>query len=218
MNLQQIIHQRYATKKYNPNKKIPEEQVEQLVELLQYSPTSINSQPYHFIVTGTPAGKKRIASSMDSGLYTYNRDKVINASHSVVICSKTSIDRAYLTKVMEKAYQDGRIDSPEKVEQMVSQYMGFVDLHNNVEKDAQNWMSKQCYIALGNLLLGAAALRIDATPIEGFDSQALDKEFNLAEQGYMSLVIVTLGYRADDDAYANLPKSRLSKEDLFTFC
>lgn len=217
MNLQQIIHQRYATKKYNPNKKIPEDQIEQLVELLQYSPTSINSQPYHFIVTGTPTGKKRIASSMNSGFYTYNRDKVVNASHSIIICSKTDIDRTYLTKTIEKAYHDGRIESLEKVEQMVNQYMGFIDLHNNVEKDAQNWMAKQCYIALGNLLLGAAMLGIDTTPIEGFDSEILDKEFNLTEQGYMSLVIVTLGYRADDDAYAKLPKSRLSKEDLFTF-
>ncbi|CAI3930734.1 MULTISPECIES: oxygen-insensitive NAD(P)H nitroreductase [Commensalibacter] len=217
MDLKQIIHQRYATKKYNPNKKIPEEQIELLIELLQYSPTSINSQPYHFILTGTPTGKKRIASSMSSGNFIFNYDKVINASHSVVICSKTSIDRNYLTKTIKKAHLDGRVESLEKVEQMVNQYMGFIELHNSVEQNAQNWMAKQCYIALGNLLLGAAALGIDATPIEGFDSKALDIEFNLAEQGYMSLVVITLGYRADDDIYAKLPKSRLSKEDLFTF-
>lgn len=218
MNLQQIIHQRYATKKYNPNKKIPEEQIEQIIELLQYSPTSINSQPYHFIITGTPAGKKRIALSMEDGHFVYNRDKVINASHTIVICSKTHIDRAYLTKTLEKARQDGRIDSVEKVEQLANQYMGFVDLHNNVEKDAHNWMAKQSYIALGNLLLGVAALGIDATPIEGFDSKILDKEFDLIKQGYTSQVVITLGYRADDDIYANLPKSRLAKEDLFTIC
>ncbi|CAI3951223.1 Nitroreductase (NfnB) (PDB:1F5V) [Commensalibacter communis] len=212
MNLQQIIHQRYSTKKYNPNKKIPEEQIEQLVELLQYTPTSINSQPYHFILTGTPEGKKRIASSMTSGLFTFNYDKIINSSHSIVICSKTNIDRNYLTKTIEKAYHDGRLDSHEKIEQQVNQYMNFIDLH----EDAQGWMNKQCYIALGNLLLGASALGIDATPIEGFDCKILDKEFNLTEQGYMSLVVIALGYRADDDIFATLPKSRLTKEDLFT--
>jgi len=168
MNLQQIIHQRYATKKYNPNKKIPSDQIDQLIDVLQYTPTSVNSQPYHFIVTGTPTGKQRVASSMESNFFTFNRDKVINASHSVVICSKTSIDREYLTKTIKKAYHDGRIDSLEKVEQQVNQYMSFVDLHNKVEHNAKAWMGKQCYIALGNLLLGAAALGIDATPIEGY--------------------------------------------------
>lgn len=218
MNLQQIIHQRYATKKYNPNKKIPADQIDQLIDVLQYTPTSINSQPYHFIMTGTPAGKQRVASSMESDFFIFNHDKVINSSHSVVICSKTSIDREYLTKTIKKAYHDGRIDSLEKVEQQVNQYMSFVDLHNKVAHNAKAWMGKQCYIALGNLLLAAAALGIDATPIEGFDSAALDKEFKLSEQGYTSLVVVTLGYRADDDTFANLPKSRLDKEDLFTFC
>lgn len=214
MDLHQIIHQRYATKKYNPNKKIPADQVEQLVELLQYSPTSINSQPYHFLITGTPTGKKRIAASMA----LFNHDKVINSSHSVVICSKTSIDRAYVKKTIEKAYHDGRLDSAEQVEKQLDQYMGFIDMHNSIEKSAEKWMEKQCYIALGNILLGAAALGIDTTPIEGFDSTILDKEFNLTEQGYTSLVVVALGYRADDDTFSKLPKSRLSKEDLFTFC
>ncbi|WP_040364051.1 oxygen-insensitive NAD(P)H nitroreductase [Commensalibacter intestini] len=218
MNLKQIIHQRYATKKYNPNKKIPADLIEQLIELLQYTPTSINSQPYHFIVTGNPDGKKRVASSMASDFFIFNHNKVIDSSHSIVICSKTSIDRNYLTKTIQKAYNDGRINSLEKVEQQVNQYMSFVDLHNKVEHNAKSWMGKQCYIALGYLLLGAAALGIDATPIEGFDSKALDKEFNLTEQGYTSLVVVTLGYHADDDIFASLPKSRLDKDDLFTFC
>lgn len=216
MNLKQIIHQRYATKKYNPNKKIPADLVEQLIEVLQYTPTSINSQPYHFIVTGTPAGKKRVANSMASDNFIFNHSKVIDSSHSIVICSKTSIDRDYLTKTIKKAYHDGRITSLEKVEQQVNQYMSFVDLHNKVEHNAKSWMGKQCYIALGYLLLAASALGIDATPIEGFDSQILDKEFNLTEQGYTSLVVVTLGYHADDDAFAKLPKSRLNKEDLFS--
>ncbi|MDI2112011.1 oxygen-insensitive NAD(P)H nitroreductase [Commensalibacter nepenthis] len=217
MNLQQIIHRRYSTKKYNPNKKIPEDQIEQLIELLQYTPTSINSQPYHFVLTGTPTGKKRIATSMADGHFVFNHNKVIHASHTIVICSKTSIDREYLTKTIKKAHKDGRIDSLERVEQQINQYMGFIDLHNNVHKDAQSWMARQCYIALGNLLLGAAALGIDATPIEGFDSAILDKELGLTAQGYMSLVVIALGYRADDDIFAKLPKSRLPKEDLFTF-
>ncbi len=66
-------------------------------------------------------------------------------------------------------------------------------------------------------LLGAAALGIDATPMEGFDANSLDQELGLREQGYMALVVVGLGYRGESDFNAALPKSRLTREQVFTF-
>ncbi len=78
-------------------------------------------------------------------------------------------------------------------------------------------MEKQTYLALGTLLLGAVSLGVDATPMEGFDSRRLDEELGLREQGFTSLVLVSLGYRADSDFNASLPKSRLPAERLFTY-
>ena len=73
------------------------------------------------------------------------------------------------------------------------------------------------YIALGTALLGAAALGVDATPMEGFDKAALDAEFGLDAQGLRGLVMLCFGYRAQDDFNAALPKSRLPEEQVFTF-
>ena len=85
----------------------------------------------------------------------------------------------------------------------------YVGLHRNDPRDMQAWMQKQVHLALGTLLLGAAALGIDATPIEGFDPQALDQELALNEKGLKSVVMVALGYRNAEDFNAKLPKSRL---------
>jgi nitroreductase/dihydropteridine reductase len=92
----------------------------------------------------------------------------------------------------------------------------YADFHRYTRYDVQAWMQKQTYIALGTLLLGAAALELDATPIEGFDNAALDRELDLPAQGFISSVIVPVGYHGADDFNANLPKSRLPAEALFT--
>ena len=77
-------------------------------------------------------------------------------------------------------------------------------------------MEKQVYLSAGSLLLGAATLGIDATPIEGFDQALLDAEFDLHAQGLMSTVIVSLGYRRQDDFNAALPKSRWPADQVIT--
>jgi nitroreductase/dihydropteridine reductase len=77
-------------------------------------------------------------------------------------------------------------------------------------------MEQQAYLALGTLLLGAASLGLDATPMEGIDRDALDRELGLADRGLRSLVMVSLGYRSDSDFNAALPKSRLPAERVFT--
>jgi nitroreductase/dihydropteridine reductase len=92
-----------------------------------------------------------------------------------------------------------------------------VSMHKYDQKDVQHWMEKQTYLALGTLLLGAASLGLDATPMEGFDFKKLDEELGLRDKGFTSLVVVSLGYRSDSDFNAKLPKSRLPAEAVFTF-
>ncbi|WP_029846631.1 nitroreductase family protein, partial [Vibrio parahaemolyticus] len=92
----------------------------------------------------------------------------------------------------------------------------FVNMHRFDLKDANHWMEKQVYLNVGTLLLGASTLEIDAVPIEGFDPKVLDEEFGLREKGYTSVVIVPLGYHAEDDFNAKTPKSRWDAETVFT--
>lgn len=218
MSIHQYVHQRFTAKKYDSTKKIPDTTIKELVDLLRYTPTSINSQPYHFIIAGTDEGKNRIAKSMDSKAFLYNKTKVDQASHSIVICSKTDMDEAYIRKIIEQEIKDGRHNPSLDEETRIALYIGYMNIHKKDLNDLPTWMGKQCYIALGNLLLGASIAGIDASPLEGFDAQILDEEFKLKEQGYTSLVVVTLGYHAQDDYNAHQPKSRFSQDELFTFC
>jgi nitroreductase/dihydropteridine reductase len=134
----------------------------------------------------------------------------------VVLCARTELDDAHLERVLEQEEKDGRFPTPEAKAAQQKGRGFYVNMHRNELQDTQQWMEKQVYIALGTLLLGAATLEIDATPIEGFDSAVLDETLDLPEQGLKSVVLVALGYRSEDDFNAELPKSRLPANELFT--
>lgn len=135
----------------------------------------------------------------------------------MVLCALTELDDAHLQRVLEQEERDGRFKTSDA---KAAQQRGrgfYVNLHRSELSDTQQWMEKQVYIALGTLLLGAAALEIDATPIEGYDHAVLDEALGLRERGLKSVVMAALGYRSADDFNAALPKSRLPAEEIFTF-
>ncbi len=208
---------RHAAKAYDASKKITAEDVERIKELLRFSPSSVNSQPWHFILASTEEGKKRIAKSTER-LYPFNRNAILNASHVVVFCGRQNIDDAYLAAILEQEEKDGRFagdDDSLKAKVNLGRNK-FVNIHKNDLQDLPQWVGKQVYLNVGQFLLGVAALGLDATPMEGIDQTVLDEEFDLAEQGYTSLVVVTLGYHSEDDYNANLPKSRFSYDTILT--
>ncbi|BCS96963.1 oxygen-insensitive NAD(P)H-dependent nitroreductase NfsB [Desulfoluna limicola] len=215
MTLIDVVHRRYSAKAFAPEKKISDAHLEQLMALLRFSPSSVNSQPWHFIIASTDEGKKRITSGTQ-GFYTFNEAKVLDASHVVLFCAKTDIDEAYTLKLLEQEDLDGRFAEPGfKDDNHIGRSI-FVNMHRFDLKDAQHWMEKQVYLNMGTLLLGAGALGIDAVPIEGLDPKALDEEFGLREKGYTALAIVALGYHSEEDFNASLPKSRFPEEEIFT--
>jgi nitroreductase/dihydropteridine reductase len=216
MNIAQIATTRYTTKAFDPKKKIDAALMDQLQTLLRYAPSSVNSQPWHFVIAASNEARAKIATAT-TGPYSGNEAKVLNASHVVVLCARSELDDAHLARVLEQEEADGRFKTPEAKEMQTRGRGFYVHLHRNELQDTRQWMEKQVYIALGSLLLGAAALELDATPIEGFDRDALDDTLGLREQGLKSVVLAALGYRSDDDFNAELPKSRLAADELFTF-
>lgn len=215
MSIANTAKSRYTAKAYNPTRKIPESTMEELCTLLRYSPSSVNSQPWHHVIAASDEGKTRIAKSTQDG-YAYNEAKILNASHVVVLCARTDLDMPHLQAVLNQEDLDGRFATPEGKASQGNVRSAYVNLHRYDRKDLQHWMEKQVYLALGTLLLGAATLGVDATPIEGFDFSKLDEELSLREHGLTSVVIVSLGYRSEEDFNAKLPKSRLPTEDIFT--
>ena len=206
---------RYATKAYDAEKKIPQTQFEKLLEVLRFSPSSVNIQPWHFLVAESDEAKQRIASAL-TGNYVYNAAKVLHSSHTLVFCTRTDISVEYLEQLLQQDDASGRFkDEAAKQGQRDTRH-GYVEFYRNELKNLSSWMENQTYLALGQLLFAAGLEGIDATPMEGFDRDTLNNEFKLTEKGLKASVIVALGYRSDSDFNAKLPKSRLPDQVIFT--
>jgi nitroreductase/dihydropteridine reductase len=208
--------QRYAVKAYDPALRVPEHTMQQIYELLRHAPSSMNFQPWHFVVASTPAGRERMLKGVQGG-FGFNAAKVRDASHVVLLCARTDVDAAHLDRLLEQEQRDGRFGDAAARTFLARAREGCIGQHREVQADLPQWLEKQVYIALGSALLGAAALGVDSTPMEGIDRAVLDAEFGLREQGLGSLVMLCFGYRARDDANAGLPKSRLAQAQVFTF-
>ena len=211
IDLVRYARDRYAAKAYDPTRKIPAALIEQLRELVRLSPSAVNLQPWHFVVASTDAGKTRFAKAAH-GAFADNVPRILNASHVFLLCTRHTLNEAHIEALIEQEERDGRFPDAQTRQIRREKLLGYVDIWRN----AQAWMEKQTYIALGILLLGAAELELDATPIEGFDRVMLDQELGLREQGFTSTVLVTLGYRSADDFNAGLPKSRFPAQTLFS--
>ena len=216
MHILDAARQRYATKLYDPARKVPPEVVADLLEVLRLAPSSVNSQPWHFFVAESAEARDRIARSMEPR-NPYNADKTRAASHVVVFCARTHLPDAHLDNVLAHEAAVGRFASPEARAQRTAVMNEYVRLHQETRHDGPEWTARQVYLALGFFLLAAASAGVDATPIEGFNEAALDEDLNLPAQGLRSLAIVTLGYHADGDLNATAAKSRLPKDEVFTF-
>jgi nitroreductase/dihydropteridine reductase len=215
MNLSEIAKKRYSTKVFDPARKITAEEFEQIKDLLRYSPSSVNSQPWHFYIADTPEARARMSKGTQ-GVFSFNEAKVLDASHVILFCVKTNLEDDYLTRLIEQEDLDGRYADASSKDTMHQKRTGYANLHRKELNDARHWMEKQVYLNMGTLLLGAGALGMDAVPMEGVDTAALDEEFGLREKGLSALALVSLGYRAESDFNAALPKSRLPEEDVIT--
>lgn len=215
MNLVEVAQTRYATKKFDASKRIPDEVFDQIKALLRLSPSSVNSQPWHFVIAETSESRKRMSQGTQ-GVYSANEPKVLDASHVILFCAKTDMDDNYLLHLLESEDKDGRFPSPENKEMVKKVRAFYADLHRKDLNDTQSWMEKQVYLNMGTILLGAGVLGVDAVPIEGVDVTALNEEFDLINQGYTAMTMMALGYRDEEDFNAALPKSRLPEEEIFT--
>ncbi|WP_018147867.1 oxygen-insensitive NAD(P)H-dependent nitroreductase NfsB [Henriciella marina] len=206
-----VVKTRYTAKAFDASKTIPADIVEKLKALLQYSPSSTNVQPWHFILAATPDGKARVAKSTEEK-FPFNTQSLLDASHTVVFASRIAADEDYMLDVLDQEDRDGRFDFDKDT--LKPQTHGarnlFANIHKHDLKDFQHWADKQVYLNIGQFMLGAAALGVDARPMEGIDTKVLDEEFGLREKGYTSLVVIALGYRDEaNDFNAKTPKSRL---------
>jgi nitroreductase len=198
---------RYATKAFDATKKITDDQWTALEETLVLTPSSFGLQPWEFIVVKDQAIREQLVE------HSWNQRQVADASHLLVIACRTNIDEAWVDSFMKRIEEvRGDISTLDAYRGMM---VGFVE--NLGEAGLQQWAKQQTYIALGQLMLKAALLGIDACPMEGFIAPKYDEILGLTERGLTASVLCPVGYRSEDDHYATLPKVRFPREQMISY-
>jgi nitroreductase len=201
------LNWRYATKQFDPQRKISAADWTTLESALQLSASSGGLQPWKFIVVTDPAVRAKLHPA------SYGQAQILNASHLVVFASVTNFGEAEVDAHLKNIskIQGAPLEALAPLRGML--VGGIVKAMDETARNA--WARNQAYIALGFLLSSAALLGIDACPMEGFDRAQYDEILGLKAKGLASAVIATVGYRSPEDKYAAAPKVRFPKEQLF---
>lgn len=204
--LLQQLKWRYATKKFDPGRKISAEDWQVLAEALVLTPSSFGLQPWKFWVITNPEVKAQLLP------LSFKQTQVVDGSHLVVLAARRNlaevdVDR-YLTRISEirgVAVENLAGFRKTMIRALVPPPAGF---------DINDWAAYQVYIALGNFMTAAAVMGIDTCPMEGIEPAKYDEVLGIAEQGYGTVVACVAGYRAADDKYAATPKVRFATSDV----
>ncbi|QQX81331.1 nitroreductase family protein [Shewanella sp. KX20019] len=205
---------RYTAKRYDSSKSVPQADLDVIYEAMRLSASSINSQPWKFIVIETDAAKQRMHDTF-ANKFQFNQPHVKSASHIILFAHNPSYTREDYAKVVDKGIEDGRT-KPEEREQAFGGF-AFVSLNTDELGNNAAWTKSQTYLALGNTLHVLARLGIDSTTMEGVDSELIGEIFKDELGGFVCEVALAIGYHHKDEDYnANLPKSRLSQAAVMT--
>lgn len=214
MNTLTIAQTRYTCKSYDANKKIPDEILNRLLEILRLTPSSINIQAWQFLVARSDEAKAKITQAMPT-IHQHNVEKIKNSDAVIIFCAKTQLDDAHLELILQSEDKAGRFTTPElkqKRFELCSSNLAEKRLHG-----LDTWLNEQLHIALGSLLFASQLEGVDSTAIGGFDNALLDEALKLNAQGLRSVVMLALGYASDDDFNRTLPKARLDAEHVIHY-
>lgn len=207
--IQQALDWRYATKKFDPSKKITKLDWETLKASLRQTPSSYGLQPFKFLVIENPELREKLKEA------SWGQTQVTDSSHYVVFLYREKLSTQDIQRYIERIAQVRAIPT--------ESLQGFKDMMVSNLVDGpraatiDSWAQRQAYIAMGFLMETAALLNIDACPMEGFDPAAYDKILNLEGTGWKSVSTVALGYRHSEDPMQHLKKVRFADEDLIEY-
>lgn len=199
---------RYATKKFDTSKKLSKEDFDELLEVLRLAPSSFGLQPGRFIIVQDPKIREELKT------HAWGQSQITDASAIIVFCAKKDLTEKDIEDFVELTAKTRNI-AKDNLDDYKNMLLGSVSSRS--KSDLVNWNKRQLYLAFGMLLAYAAEKRIDACPMEGFDSKKFDEVLGLDALGLESVAVCALGYRDKEDKYAKLDKVRLSKDKLFIF-
>jgi nitroreductase len=191
MEFKDIVMQRYATKKFD-GKKIPQEKIDELLEMIRYAPSSSNIQPWKIMIISDKETKEKLFS------YSNNQMQITTCSHLLVFCADTELD-SKIEKIIKML--------PHAKDYYLGIKKGFDAM---TEEQKLSWAQRQLFLALGNALNGAKSLGFDSCPMEGFNPVEYTKILKLPKN-LVHTVLCPIGYAADTPR----PKVRFPKKEIF---
>ncbi|BAZ38694.1 nitroreductase [Calothrix sp. NIES-4101] len=205
----QQLQWRYATKKFDPSKKIPDEVWKALEQSMVLAPSSFGLQPWKFFVVSNPELRQQLLP------HSWGQAQVVDASHLVVFAIKKDLNAADVDRYLDRMaeVQQTPVENLQKFGSVVK---GFMD-KPPYPLDINEWSTRQVYIALGQFMTAAAFLGIDTCPMEGFIPTKYDEVLQLPAQGYKAVVVCPAGYRSEEDHSAQRPKVRFKTEDVVEY-
>jgi nitroreductase/dihydropteridine reductase len=208
MDLIQKMQWRYATKRMT-GEKVPVANIENILETIRLSPSSMGLQPYTVLVIENSDLLKQISPIAN------NQPQIMECSHLLVFAAWSNISPQQVNEYIEDlAHKRGLT-----IESLTNYKNRLLEIiTENTAEQNFNWAARQVYLAFGIGLVAAANEGVDATPMEGFNNDALDKLLKLNEQGLRSVTLMPLGYRnVESDWLLKLRKVRKEKSELFKF-
>jgi nitroreductase len=200
------LNWRYATKKFDPTKKIPTDIWSALEASLVLAPSSIGLQPWKFFVVTDPALKTELMGA------SYRQAQVADCSHFVALTARRDIDAGHVERHIERMAEVTGVTT-ESLAKFRTMTLGNLD-KARAAGTLDAWQQHQIYIALGQFMASAALLAVDTCPMEGIEPDKYDDILGIAGTNYATVVACAAGYRAAEDKYANTKKVRFKPEDV----
>lgn len=200
------LNWRYATKKYDPERKVSAEDINTLKEAVRLSVSSMGLQPYKVLIIENPEVRHKLLPAAN------NQASITEASHLFVFATEANVGPEHVDAYIDNISKVREIEKStlKPFENMMN---GF--LSTQTEEGKKIWAAKQAYIALSTLINTAPFLKIDATPMEGFNTQQFNEILELDKLGLHTAVIAAVGYRHEEDPFQHVKKVRKPQEELF---
>jgi len=206
------LNSRYTAKKYDETKRISIEDMDVIKEALRLSASSINSQPWKFIVIESDEAKLRFHDTY-ANQYQFNQPHAKEASHTILFAYDPKFTKEKFSKRVDAEVSSGHLP-----EDMYGMFMGaYAFAEANTDENGFNgsWTKAQVYLALGNIMHVLARLGIASTPMEGIDAELIGEAFKDELDGHVCEVALAMGYQKEgEDFNYGLPKARLAEEDV----
>ena len=205
MQLLDDLRWRYATKRFDKDRKVSDEDLHKLEEAVNLAATSFGLQPFRLLVISDPEVKEQLRTA------SYNQPQLTECSHVFVFCSMTTMPPEQIDRYVDRIAEVR--DVPREQLNDYANYMKGSVAGKSVES-IKAWNQRQAYLGLGTLLAAAAQLRIDSCPMEGIDAGEYDRILGLTDKGLTATVIAPVGYRSEDDATQHYAKVRVPLEEM----